>query len=218
MVRPCSKRWRCRIQLRRCWWNCPKHRCVQSIHTRTERMASWSADRPTLTAQDINAGDGTTSVVVLAGALLKKSMELIEKGIHPTVISDAMNIAGEKACAILEENAIPVDLSDREALIQNATTSLGSKVVSQYSSVLAPMAVDCVLGVVDPATPNRCARQRTSRVCAVSGTCESWSRNELTNPGLALVGFVQRGFERHQAREEAGRDRGRHRNGRRTGV
>lgn len=121
-------------------------------------MAIWSADRPTLTAQDINAGDGTTSVVVLAGALLKKSMDLIEKGIHPTVISDAMNLAGEKACAILEENAIPVDLSDREALIQNATTSLGSKVVSQYSSILAPMAVDCVLGVVDPESPNRCAR------------------------------------------------------------
>eukprot|EP00894_Picocystis_sp_ML_P005097 jgi/Pico_ML_1/55614/g1279.t1 len=106
-------------------------------------------------SQDINAGDGTTSVVVLAGALLKKSMDLIEKGIHPTVISDAMNLAGEKACAILEENAIPVDLSDREALIQNATTSLGSKVVSQYSSILAPMAVDCVLGVVDPESPNR---------------------------------------------------------------
>lgn len=183
---------------------------MQSIQARTEREASRSADRPTLTAQDINAGDGTTSVVVLAGALLKKSMELIEKGIHPTVISDAMNIAGEKACAILEENAIPVDLSDREALIQNATTSLGSKVVSQYSSILAPMAVDCVLGVVDPATPNRCARQRTSRAYAVSGTCECWSRNELTLPGLALIGFAQRGFEGHQAREEAGRDRGRH--------
>jgi T-complex protein 1 subunit delta len=39
-------------------------------------------------AQDIEAGDGTTSVVVMAGALLKASQELLSKGIHPSAISD----------------------------------------------------------------------------------------------------------------------------------
>ena len=39
-------------------------------------------------AQDIEAGDGTTSVVIIAGALLKAAQELLSKGIHPTAISD----------------------------------------------------------------------------------------------------------------------------------
>jgi chaperonin GroEL (HSP60 family) len=50
--------------------------------------------------QDINAGDGTTSVTVLAGALLNKCIQLIGKGVHPTVISDAMNLASDKAVEV----------------------------------------------------------------------------------------------------------------------
>lgn len=46
------------------------------------------------------AGDGTTSVVVICGALLKKAQELLEKGIHPTVISDSFNLAANKACQV----------------------------------------------------------------------------------------------------------------------
>ena len=49
--------------------------------------------------------------------------------------------------------AIPLDIDDREALIKAATTSLGSKVVAQYSSVLAPIAVDAVLKITDPERP-----------------------------------------------------------------
>jgi hypothetical protein len=50
--------------------------------------------------QDINAGDGTTSVTVLCGALLNKCLMLLDKGVHPTIISDAMNIAAVKACEV----------------------------------------------------------------------------------------------------------------------
>ena len=50
--------------------------------------------------QDVVAGDGTTSVVVICGALLKKAQELLEKGIHPTVISDSFNKAACKACEV----------------------------------------------------------------------------------------------------------------------
>jgi len=50
--------------------------------------------------QDVVAGDGTTSVVVICGALLKKAQELLEKGIHPTVISDSFNKAASKACEV----------------------------------------------------------------------------------------------------------------------
>ena len=70
------------------------------------------------------AGDGTTSVTVLCGALLSKCMNLLEKGIHPTIISDSMNRAAQKACEGLADMSIPVDLADRESLIKSATTSL----------------------------------------------------------------------------------------------
>jgi len=76
-----------------------------------------------------------------------KCLMLLDKGVHPTIISDAMNVAAVKACEILKSVAIPVDLNDRDTLIKSATTSLSSKVISMHSSLLAPMAVDCVLAV-----------------------------------------------------------------------
>jgi T-complex protein 1 subunit delta len=100
-------------------------------------------------AQDIEAGDGTTSVVVIAGALLKACQDLLEKGIHPSAISDGFNLALNKAVEIIEGLGQPVDLNNREQLIQNAITSLSSKVVSQHSDLLAPMAVDAVLRIID---------------------------------------------------------------------
>eukprot|EP00475_Leptophrys_vorax_P042046 TRINITY_DN79365_c0_g1_i1.p1 TRINITY_DN79365_c0_g1~~TRINITY_DN79365_c0_g1_i1.p1 ORF type:complete len:539 (-),score=179.62 TRINITY_DN79365_c0_g1_i1:37-1653(-) len=103
-------------------------------------------------AQDVEAGDGTTSVVILAGAFLEKCEDLMHLGIHPSVISEAWLEASEKAVQILESVAIPVPLSDRETLIKSASTSLNSKIVSQHSASLAPLAVDAVLHVVDEKT------------------------------------------------------------------
>eukprot|EP00271_Cylindrocystis_brebissonii_P010296 TRINITY_DN26455_c0_g1_i1.p1 TRINITY_DN26455_c0_g1~~TRINITY_DN26455_c0_g1_i1.p1 ORF type:complete len:529 (-),score=124.83 TRINITY_DN26455_c0_g1_i1:150-1736(-) len=104
-------------------------------------------------SQDIVAGDGTTTVVVLAGALLAQALTLLARGLHPTVISEALHRASDMSVQILTSMATPVELSNREALVQSASTSLSSKVVSQYAGLLAPLAVDCVLAVVDPARP-----------------------------------------------------------------
>merc|ERR1712165_456900 len=101
-------------------------------------------------AQDVEAGDGTTSVVVLCGSLLEASDRLLKKGLHPTSISEAFQKAATKSVEILTNMAIPVDLPDREKLLQSANTSLNSKVVSQHSSELSPIAVDAVLKVIDP--------------------------------------------------------------------
>jgi len=103
-------------------------------------------------AQDVEAGDGTTSVVVIAGALLQAAEKLLSKGIHPQTITEAFLQAVDKAEQILEEVAVPVDLNDREKLIEAAATSLNSKVVSQQSDFLSPLAVDAVLKVIDPKT------------------------------------------------------------------
>lgn len=79
-------------------------------------------------AQDIEAGDGTTSVVVICGALLEVAERLLQKGIHPTSISDAFQKAAAEAVLILLHMSIPVDLTDKESLVKVAATSLNSKV------------------------------------------------------------------------------------------
>lgn len=88
----------------------------------------------------------------MAGALLKACTELMAKGLHPTAISDGFQVAHTKAMEVVDDMSIPVDLSDRDSLIQNAITSLSSKVVSHHSDLLAPMAVDAVLKIIDPLT------------------------------------------------------------------
>ncbi|XP_012060230.1 PREDICTED: T-complex protein 1 subunit delta [Atta cephalotes] len=100
-------------------------------------------------AQDIEAGDGTTSVVVIGGSLLEAAERLLQKGIHPTSISDAFQKAASKAVSILTQMSIPVDLTDKESLVKVAATSLNSKVVHQQSSLLAPLAVDAVLKITE---------------------------------------------------------------------
>ncbi|VEL29209.1 unnamed protein product, partial [Protopolystoma xenopodis] len=77
-------------------------------------------------AQDIEAGDGTTTVVVLAGSLLDASSKLLSKGIHPTIISEAFQRASTKACDIIKQISMPIDVNDRELLCKIASTSLNS--------------------------------------------------------------------------------------------
>ncbi|GAK64524.1 t-complex protein 1 [Moesziomyces antarcticus] len=102
-------------------------------------------------AQDVEAGDGTTSVVVVAGSLLGAAEKMLNKGIHPTIIAESFQKAATKAVEFLTDISTPVELNDRESLLRAASTSLNSKIVSQYSSVLAPIAVDAVTRLVMPA-------------------------------------------------------------------
>ena len=102
-------------------------------------------------SQDNEIGDGTTGVVVLAGALLEQAQALLDKGIHPLKIADGF----EKACEIgvekVEEIAteLDIEINDHEELIKCAMTALGSKVVSKQKRKLAEIAVKAVLGVAD---------------------------------------------------------------------
>lgn len=104
-------------------------------------------------AQDVEAGDGTTSVVVIAGSLLSAAEKMLNKGIHPTIIAESFQRAATKAVEYLTEIATPIELTDRDSLLRAASTSLNSKIVSQYSSVLAPIAVDAVTRLIDPKAP-----------------------------------------------------------------
>jgi T-complex protein 1 subunit delta len=123
-------------------------------------------------AQDVEAGDGTTSVVVIAGSLLGAAERLLGKGIHPTVISESFQRAAAAAVEILHNMSRPINLMDRATLLQAASTSLSSKIVSQHSSLLGPMAVDSVLKVVDPKTAENVDLRNIRIVKKVGGTIE----------------------------------------------
>ena len=123
-------------------------------------------------AQDVEAGDGTTSVVVIAGSLLGAADRLLAKGIHPTVISEAFQRAAAAAVQTLEEMSHPISLSDRATLLQAASTSLSSKIVSQHSNLLGPMAVDAVLKTIDQKTADNVDLKNIRIVKKVGGTIE----------------------------------------------
>ena len=100
-------------------------------------------------AQDNEAGDGTTSAVIIAGELLNKAEELIDKNIHPTIIIDGYKKAAEKALETLEKIAIPVDLKSPEYLKKAAVTSMASKLVAEYKEYFADIAVKAMLTVAE---------------------------------------------------------------------
>jgi thermosome len=100
-------------------------------------------------AQDNEAGDGTTSAVIIAGELLSKAEELIDKNIHPTIIIDGYKKAAEKALETLEKIAMPVDLKTPEYLKKAAITAMASKLVAEYKEYLADIAVKAMLAVAE---------------------------------------------------------------------
>ncbi|KAG7665406.1 CCT4 [[Candida] subhashii] len=105
-------------------------------------------------AQDVEAGDGTTSVAILTGAFLGAAERLLNKGIHPTLIAESFQRAAKRATEILLDMSYKVRLDDREQLIRAASTSLSSKIVSQHSGLLAPLSVDSVLKVMNEQETN----------------------------------------------------------------
>jgi len=99
--------------------------------------------------QDDMVGDGTTTAVVLAGELLKKSEELLEHNIHPTVIVSGYRKALQKALETMNSIATPVNVEDRETLKKVALTSMGSKAVGPAKEHLAEIAIDAVKQIVE---------------------------------------------------------------------
>eukprot|EP00744_Colponema_vietnamica_P000456 GILI01000823.1.p1 GENE.GILI01000823.1~~GILI01000823.1.p1 ORF type:complete len:553 (+),score=183.87 GILI01000823.1:51-1661(+) len=102
-------------------------------------------------SQDNEIGDGTTGVVVMAGALLEHAQLLLDKGLHPLRIAEGYEQACQIAVQRCHEVAEDINImeNDHEQLVRAAMTSLGSKVVSNYQRALAEVSVKAVLSVAD---------------------------------------------------------------------
>ncbi|XP_029633629.1 T-complex protein 1 subunit epsilon [Octopus sinensis] len=102
-------------------------------------------------SQDDEIGDGTTGVVVLAGALLEQAEKLLDKGIHPIRIADGFEMAAKIAVDHLHEisEVFETGPNNKEPLIQLAMTTLGSKIINKCHRQMASIAVDAVLAVAD---------------------------------------------------------------------
>jgi archaeal chaperonin len=99
--------------------------------------------------QDQEAGDGTTTAVILAGELLKRAEDLIEQNIHPTIISQGYRLASNKALELLQQVSHPVAIADHDTLNRIAVTSMSSKSVSFNRDMMGEIAVKAVTAVAE---------------------------------------------------------------------
>lgn len=93
-------------------------------------------------------------------------------GIHPTAISDGFAISLKKALEVLNSIATPIDIKENDQLIKCVSTSLASKVVSQNSVSLAPLAVKSVLKVCDPVNDTNVDLNNIKVVTKMGGTID----------------------------------------------
>ncbi len=99
--------------------------------------------------QDEEAGDGTTTAVILAGELLKKAEDLVDQNIHPTVIASGYRQASDKAHEILEKVATKITIKDTDVLKKVAMTAMSSKSASGHKEHLADISVKAVTTVAE---------------------------------------------------------------------
>jgi thermosome len=99
--------------------------------------------------QDQEAGDGTTTAVILTGELLKRAESLIEQNIHPTIISQGYRLASQKALEVLDQIAQPIKIEDHAMLKEIAETAMGSKSVSFNRELLGEISVKAVTSVAE---------------------------------------------------------------------
>jgi len=105
--------------------------------------------------QDSEAGDGTTTAVIIGGELLRMAEDLIDQDLHPTIIAEGYRMAQEKAKEILSEISFEVHPDDTQllrAIAETAMTGKGAEAVKEQLS-------DCIV-------------QAVGMVAREKGTCE----------------------------------------------
>jgi T-complex protein 1 subunit eta len=99
-------------------------------------------------SQDNEVGDGTTSVVLTAGELLKQSKLFIEEGMHSQIIIKGYREALRLCLERIQEISVKIGdksaAEKRDLLLKCAQTSMNSKIISKYKAFFAEMVVDAV--------------------------------------------------------------------------
>ncbi|MCQ2819199.1 MAG: T-complex protein 1 subunit gamma [archaeon] len=111
---------------------------IDVVHPAAKSMIELSR------AQDEEVGDGTTSVIILAGEMLAVSEQFFEKEIHPSVIVTGYYKALEDALKIAESLAIPVDINNQEAVMDIVQSCLGTKFASKWGNLISDLALKAV--------------------------------------------------------------------------
>ncbi|KAK9495767.1 chaperonin Cpn60/TCP-1 family [Lipomyces doorenjongii] len=100
-------------------------------------------------SQDAEVGDGTTSVTILAGELLRESKAFVEEGVSTHILTKGYRKAAQLAVNKIKELAVHIDRSNeaefRSLLEKCAATAMSSKLIHQNSALFTKMAVDAVL-------------------------------------------------------------------------
>jgi T-complex protein 1 subunit gamma len=94
--------------------------------------------------QDEEVGDGTTTVIILAGEILAQALPQLERNIHPVVIISAYKRALADAIDIIEEISIPIDTTEDTAMNTIISSSIGTKLVSRWSDLMCSLALKAV--------------------------------------------------------------------------
>ncbi|KZS93484.1 T-complex protein 1 [Sistotremastrum niveocremeum HHB9708] len=94
--------------------------------------------------QDEEVGDGTTSVIILAGEILAQSLPQLERNIHPVVIISAYNKALKEALDIVQKISVPIDTSSDKEMLALIKTSIGTKFVMRWSDLMCRLALQAV--------------------------------------------------------------------------
>ncbi|KAI8896237.1 chaperonin Cpn60/TCP-1 family [Globomyces pollinis-pini] len=98
--------------------------------------------------QDEEVGDGTTSVIILAGEVLAAALPFLDRHIHPTVIISAFKRALEDSLEILNEISVPVNINEKKEMMKLIQSSIGTKMASNWSDLMCGLAYDAVKTVV----------------------------------------------------------------------
>jgi len=157
-------------------------------------------------AQDEEVGDGTTSVIILAGEMLSVAEPLLEKKLHPTLIVSGYMRALEDARLLLKEMSYPVDLKNPEAVREIVRGSIDTKFVSRWGNLISDLAIKAteMVCVVKPDGRKEIDIKRYAKVEKLSGgelsQCEVLDgvmfnkdithpkmRREIKNPRVVLL-------------------------------
>ncbi|EMP31311.1 T-complex protein 1 subunit gamma, partial [Chelonia mydas] len=94
--------------------------------------------------QDEEVGDGTTSVIILAGEMLAVAEHFLEQQMHPTVIIGAYRKALDDMISTLNKISTPVDVNNREMMLNIIKSAINTKAISHWSDLACGIALDAV--------------------------------------------------------------------------